>query len=136
MIRSARTFLLAAALAAVAVACLLSASAQENAQPLSVTITDKAIAFSPRTPSGGLYDVTIRNMSSGRRGVEMTGIDKCCSPYVRYSRILQPKKTETFRWFFPSGNTVIFRDLLRCEHAKRSCVIATFGGLKAALKFQ
>ena len=46
-----------------------------------------------------------------------------------------PGQSETFRWYFPSGKSVMVRDLTCCTHADRSCIIAGFGGMTASMTF-
>ena len=83
----------------------------------------------------GLYHVTIRNDSCEHRGIVMKGIDRCCSPFVRYTAILRPGEQETFRWYFPANRAIRVRDLMACDHKQRSCVVASFGRWQGTLQF-
>jgi len=113
-----------------------TAFAQElTANRVTITITDNGINDNLSQPLGGLYIVTVRNDSSAPRGLVMKGIDRAVSPYIRFSPVLQPGSQVTFRWYFPSDRKVAIRDLLCCNHAQRSCVVAGFGGLTTSLTF-
>lgn len=104
-----------------------------TAPNLVVTITDTGITQSIPTPEAGLYTVTIRNDSSRSRGVVMQGVDLCCAPFIRFTRVLTPGAQETFRWYFPSDRVVEFRDLLRCVPAERTCAVAQVGGFTSTM---
>lgn len=103
---------------------------------MTISITKTGIACMPKSAKGGDYTVTIKNSTSAPRGIEMTGMDRGDSPYVRYTKILKPGAHETFRWYFPSGRTAYLKDLLSCKHESRSCVIATFGTMVKAIHFK
>lgn len=122
----------------VAVILGLAASAEAAAArpTFTITVTDSAITASPASPAGGDYNVIIRNNSSKPRGVEMTGVDRAGLTYVRYSKVLPKGKSETFRWFFPSTETVYIKDMFSCEHRARTCVIVTFGGMRTSVRFR
>jgi len=100
---------------------------------VTITLTGKGITVMPQGLSAGDYRVIIKNATSGRRGLEIIGVDKATSPTVRYTKILKPGKSETFRWYFASGKTAYVRDLLSCTHDQRSCVVATFGQMSKAI---
>ena len=113
----------------------LNASAATRST-FTITLTDRAIATSPALPTGGDYTVMIKNHSSKPRGVEMTGVDRAGLTYVRYTKILPKGKSEMFRWFFPSTETVYIKDLLSCDHKSRTCVVVTFGGMRTSVRFK
>jgi len=123
-------------LAIIAVAAIYSITSAQAPMKLTITITDKGIVVSPRDLMGGDHSVTVKNMTSMKRGIELTGLDKGGSTYVRYSKIVAKGKSDVFRWYFPSGETAFVKDVLRCEHAQRGCVIVTFGGMKTAVHFR
>ena len=108
---------------------------QIAADRVTITITDKGITDNLSQPLGGLYVVTVRNDSSAPRGLVMKGIDRAVSPYIRFSPVLEPGSQVTFRWYFPSDRKVMVRDLLCCNHAQRSCIVAGFGELTTSLVF-
>jgi hypothetical protein len=137
MRRSGYLCVLVAALAAM---ILMTASpvtmAATSSGTFTITLTDCAISTSPASPTGGDHVVVIKNNSSKARGVEMTGVDKAGSTYVRYTKVLPKGKSEKFKWYFPSTETVYIKDLLSCEHKARTCVIVTFGGMRTSVKFK
>lgn len=100
---------------------------------VTISLTGKGIVVTPQTLKAGDYRVIIKNATSGRRGVEIIGVDKATSPTIRYTKILAAGKSETFRWYFASGKTAYVRDLLSCTHDQRSCVVATFGQMSKAI---
>lgn len=102
---------------------------------LMISLTDEGIIGTPAEADGGLYVVTIVNNSSAPRGVVLNGIDLCCSPYVRYSKVLEPGHQETFRWYFPEDKNVKIRDLLSCTHEQRTCMVASTGSLNSTINF-
>jgi len=100
----------------------------------TIALTSKGIVATPKSLKGGQqYQLTIKNNLSEPRGVELIGIDKAKSPYVRYTKILDPGKSETFKWYFAKGKTVYVRELVSCTHDQRSCVVATFGRMRLAI---
>ena len=133
MRRSGYLCMLIAVLAAI---ILVTAAASAIAATFTITLTDNAIVTSPRSPMGGDYTVIIKNSSSRHRGIELTGTDKGGTIYVRYSKVLAKGKSEKFKWYFPSSETVYVKDLLSCEHKSRTCVIAMFGGMKTSIRFK
>jgi hypothetical protein len=115
-----------------ALSCSLYA-ASAPAPTLTISITKTGITHTPKSFSGGHHVVMLKNMTGSARGIEMTGMDKGGSPYVRFSRVLAPGKSETFKWYFPPEKTVYLRDLTSCVHKSRTCVVATFGGMVSAI---
>ncbi len=124
--------MVAAALAALALTPAFTAATK--AGTVSITLTDKGITVQPGIIAAGDYTVIVKNMTSTPRGIEMTGRDRAGSVYVRYSEILRKGKTEKFKWYFPKEDTAYVRDLLKCEHAQNSCVIASFGRMTKAIR--
>lgn len=106
-----------------------------GAKSLKITLTDTRINKAVANAPAGLYDITISNISPRPRGLYMNGTDICCTEFNRYSRVLQPGKSQTFRFYFAPGK-VIFRDLLRCEHGKKTCLIATYGQHWSSIVFE
>ena len=133
-----RNIQLLLAVLALAALSTMPANAQEvgTMQPLTVTITESGLVTSMDEATGGLYLLTIRNESSTPRGIVMRGGDLIDSPYIRYSHVLQPGQSETFRWYFPSERTVMLRDIFSCTRAQRTCISAGFGQLTETVGFE
>ena len=112
---------------------LATAAAKMVTTAVTITLTSKGIMVKPMSIMAGDHQVTVKNTTKAPRGIEMIGMDKSVSPYVRYGAVLKPGKSETFRWYFPKGKTAYIRDLLSCTHDQRSCVVATFGGMSKAI---
>ncbi len=129
------TWLAVGILAVVALWMLPSAASAQPMTPITISITNNGIVSDATQPLGGLYLVTVRNDSSSSRGVVLKGIDRGPSPYIRFSRVLAPGERYTFRWYFPADRTVQLRDLLRCEHARRTYMLAGFGRMTSSLVF-
>ena len=137
MKRSGYLCMLVAALTAMILVTALPATiAATPSATFTITLTDSAILTSPKSPMGGDYTVILKNSSSRSRGVEMTGVDKAGLTYVRYTKVLLKGKSEKFKWYFPSTETVYIKDLLSCDHKARTCVIVTFGGMRTSVKFR
>jgi hypothetical protein len=100
---------------------------------LTISLTSKGIVASPSAITGGNHLLTIKNNTKQARGVEIIGVDLESSPTVRYTTILKPGKSESFRWYFASGKTAYVRDILSCGHDQRSCMMVTFGGMTKAI---
>jgi hypothetical protein len=100
---------------------------------VTMAMTSKGFVATPNSLKPGNHLLTIKNNTSDARGLEMIGIDKESSPTVRYTKILQPGKSEQFRWFFATGKTVYVRDILNCGHDQRSCMMVTFGHFSKAI---
>jgi hypothetical protein len=134
---SIKSVILAAVLmvfAALSLVPMLATGAAKAALPaVTISLTSKGIVVMPSSLKAGDYRVVIKNSTSMRRGLEIIGVDKATSPTVRYTKILRPSKSESFRWYFASGKTAYVRDLLSCTHGQRSCVIATFGQMSKAI---
>lgn len=132
---------LAAGLALLLALSLLPASAQTNEQPVQyqgqavLTITNEGITGAPDTTQGGLYLVTVRNETQMSRGIVMQGVDLCCSPYTRFTKVLRPGQEVSFRWYFPSNRTVQVKDLIRCVPVARSCGAPLAGSMTRTLVF-
>lgn len=94
---------------------------------VTVALTSEGIVATPTSLSPGNHLLTIENNTSEPRGIEMIGIDSRTSPTVRYSKVLRPGESETFRWFLAPGKTVYVRDILTCGHDQMSCMLVTFG---------
>lgn len=100
---------------------------------VAISLTGKGMVATPKSLTGGNYLLTIKNRTSEPRGVEMIGIDKASSPTVRYTKILQPGRSESFRWYFAKGKTVYVRDITSCGPDQRSCMAVTFGRMRKAI---
>ena len=102
---------------------------------LTFTITNGGITGGSDVSNGGLYVVTVKNDTRQARGVVIKGIDLCCSPYTRYTRVLSPGREVTFRWYFPANRDVQIRDLIRCKPMARTCSAPLVGKLSKSVKF-
>ena len=122
----------AVAVAALGIAPALTAP-KKPMPMLSITLTDTAIMTKPSSLAAGDHTVTVKNMTATPRGVEITGVDRGGTVYVRYTKILPKGKSESFKWYFPTNHTAYVKDLLKCEHAANTCVIATFGMMRKAI---
>ena len=127
-----RYILVVAAVVALGALSAAPAAAQER---ITISITNHGIVTDMDHPSGGLYVVTVKNETGDARGVIMKGRDLGVSPYVRFSRVLDPGESQSFRWYFPADRNVKLRDLMCCTHAERTCVIAGYGGMTTSLRF-
>jgi hypothetical protein len=124
------------ALTILAIALVVSAlifSTCAAAPSFTISITRNGITYTPKSLPSGDHVIMIKNMTSMARGLEMVGTDKGGSPFIRFSKILKPGKSETFRWFFPAEKTVYLRDITSCEHRSRTCVIVSYGGMVTAV---
>lgn len=123
----------------VVLAVVLAALAAHAAAPakISIAINDKCIAYGPANPAGNQqYQVTVKNFASSPRGFKLSGKDRAGSDFVRYTDILQKGQTQTFSFYFPSRTTVNVREMLTCEKGEGSCVKATYGKHKIAIRFR
>ena len=100
---------------------------------VKIALTSRGLVATPNSLRPGNHLLTISNSTSEPRGIEMIGIDKAGSPTVRYTKILQPGKSEAFRWYFARGKTVYVRDIMSCAHDQRSCMVVTFGHMTKAI---
>ena len=101
---------------------------------VKIALTSKGMVVTPNALKPGNHLLTIKNTTSQPRGVELISIDKADSPTVRYTKILKPGKSESFRWYFAQGNTSYVRDVLECKHDQKSCMIVTFGQMHKAIR--
>lgn len=102
---------------------------------ITVTLTPRAIIVTPSgTLTGGNHILTVRNMSRGPHGVEIIGIDIAGSPVIRYSKVLKPRQSQSFRWYVAPHQTEYIRDITSCYHNKRNCMVVTYGRLSKALQ--
>ncbi|MCE5314961.1 MAG: hypothetical protein ABFD49_10660 [Armatimonadota bacterium] len=74
---------------------------------LLVNLTSSGINKTVGTAPFGLYDITVRNMSNKDQGLFMTGTDLCCTEFKRFSTILKPGASQTFRFYFAPGKVVM-----------------------------
>jgi len=140
----AKSLLLAALILALAALCLmpmLAATASKRQQTVynkavlhvTIALTSKGIVATPNALQPGNHLLTVKNSTSQPRGVELLGIDKASSPTIRYTKILKPGKSESFRWYFPSGKTAYVRDVMSYSHNQRSYMVVTFGQMSKAI---
>jgi hypothetical protein len=126
----------AAAFAIMLTAAAYTTAAAERMPAVTITLTHQGIQVSPEQRVGGQdYVVTVRNDTSAARGVTLTGLDKGGSPFVRFTKVVAPGHTDRFLWYFPAQGTFVVRDLLRCEHAMRTCMIFELGGFESSIRF-
>lgn len=104
-------------------------------QQMTITITDNSIDIPSGALTGGPFDVTIVNNSQCARGLLMTGRDICCSPFIRFNKVLDAGESMTFRWFFAPGD-VNLKDFTCASHVARSLTDVSLGGLSAKITFQ
>jgi len=140
-----KSFVLTALLVALAALYLMpmlataaGSTAQENRYNkavlhVTVALTSRGIVATPTSLRPGNHLLTIKNNTSEPRGVEMIGIDTQSSPTVRYTKILQPGKSEQFRWYFATGKTVYVRDVMSWTHVKTGYTTVTFGLMRKAI---
>lgn len=136
------TALLAGLTAMTAIPMLATAAGSQSRQDrytsavknVTMSLTRNGIVANPGTLQGGYSQLTITNNTSIPRGVEMIGIDKALSPTLRYTRILQPGKSESFKWFFAKGKTVYVRDITSRTHVKTGFSTVTFGQMRKAVE--
>jgi len=120
---------------------LLPASAQTGDPPVRyqghavLNITNHGITGIPDTAKGGLYRVTVRNSTKVSRGIVMKGVDLCCSPYTRFTKVLRPGEKVSFRWYFPGNRTVQVKDLIKCVPVARTCAVPRTGAMTRTLVF-
>jgi len=100
---------------------------------VTIALTNRGIVATPATLKPGNHLLTVTNKTSEARGIEMIGIDTQSSPTVRYSKILQPGKSEQFRWYFAHGKTVYVRDVMSWTHVKTGYTTVTFGNMRKAI---
>ena len=126
----------ALAVAVVAALGAFATSAAYAMEPLRVTITNSGIVTDVDHTAGGLYAVTVKNDTCDARGIVMKGLDRGGSRFLRFTKVLGPGESQSFRWYFPAGRgDVRLRDLLCCTHEKFTCVLAGYGGLTTSLRF-
>ena len=81
---------------------------------MAISLTNTGIKKTIGEAPYGLYSVKITNDSSRAMGLYFTGIDLCCTEYNRYSNVLRPGHSQTFRFYFAPGK-VTFKDFLSAE---------------------
>ena len=131
----ARAYLTYALPLAVIFAISVAGLSAAAADTMTVRITNAGIMTGGNHMSGGLYLVTVKNETCAARGIVMKGGDRGVSQYLRFTKVLEPGESQSFRWYFPADRNVKMRDLLCCTHAERTCVVASFGGFIKSLSF-
>lgn len=102
---------------------------------INISLTNTGIKQQVNSAPMGLYNLTITNNSSRPRGVVYTGLDLCCSEYTRFSNILSPGGSQSFRWYFAPG-TVTFKDFLEGRKTATGFSNVRFGGHTSMITFQ
>lgn len=108
---------------------------QEPRGTIEISLTNTGIKKTMASAPSGLYVVTITNNSSRRRGLEITGADLCCTFYTRFSTLMGPGGTQSFRWFFAPGKAQ-FRDFLSGTRTKTSFTNVRYGGHSSSIVFE
>jgi hypothetical protein len=94
---------------------------------LEITLTNTGIRKTIGEADSGLWDVKVTNSGRGYRGVLMSGIDLCCTEYNRFSTLLRPGQTQTFRFYFAPGK-VTFKDFTHARRVREGLVDVKWGG--------
>lgn len=102
---------------------------------IPISLTDDGIKKDVGEAPAGLWDVTVTNNSSRCRGLIVSGIDICCSPYNRFTKLLTPGQSQTFRFFFATGK-VTMKDFLDARRAGRSFDAVIPGKFSSSIVFQ
>jgi hypothetical protein len=100
---------------------------------VTISLTEKGIAATPRTLEGGNYFLTIHNDTSQPRAIEMISIDRAASPTVRFTKVLQAGQSQQFRWYFAKGRTVYVRDVMGWTNIALNAEDVTFGDMRRAI---
>jgi len=108
---------------------------QEPIGTIAIGLTSTGINTQVSQAPSGLYDITITNDSNRVRGVILNGQDLANTPYTRFSDLLGPGGSQTFRWFFAPG-TVTIKDFTGGVKTRTAYTGVTFGGHSAAITFQ
>lgn len=101
---------------------------------INVSLTNTGIQKSTGEVTTGLYDLKITNNSSRSRGLMISGIDLCCTSYVRFSHMLRPGQSQIFRWYFAPGK-VQFKDFTGGVRTSTSWTKVKFGGHTTSVVF-
>ncbi len=101
---------------------------------LTISVGNDRITQSGNT-SAGPYVITIQNDSSMSRGIMMSGIDGCGSPYHRFSHILRPGEKISFRWYFSPGQVTV-KDVESARRTGRSFSDVRYGLMSTTVSFQ
>lgn len=97
---------------------------------VTIALTDKGIMVTPMPLTVGDHFVTVRNDTDSQRGIELTGVDIGDNPLVRYSPVLQPKKTDSFRWYFSANRSNFLRDMTSWKPCGVMACTVTFGEMR------
>lgn len=109
-------------------------TAQGPMGAITISLNDDGISSDFSQGAYGLYDVTITNNSTRTRGVVMSGLDLCCSDYTRFSSLIGPGGSQTFRWYFAPGN-VTLRDFTSGVKTRTAYTNVRYGGHSSSLIF-
>lgn len=101
---------------------------------IDISLTNTGIVKQIGQIETGLYDLKIVNNSSRPRGLMISGIDLCCTPYSRFSRILRPGQSQLFRWYFAPGK-VQLKDFIGGRKTKTAYANVKLGGHESSIVF-
>lgn len=101
---------------------------------INISLTNNGIRKIVGESPTGLYDLRITNSSSGRRGLVLSGIDLCCTPYTRFSQLLRPGQTQVIRWYFAPGK-VQLRDFRGGVRTSTSWTNVRYAGHSSSINF-
>lgn len=107
-------------------------------KPLStidITLTDTSIRKKMASMASGLYEVRVTNDSSRTQGIVYRGTDLCCTEYVRFSTMIMPRETQSFRWYFAPGK-VTMRNYLGARKTGSGFTDVTYGRLSSSIAFR
>ena len=102
---------------------------------ITINLTNSGIQTQTTTTGAGLYDVSIVNRASKPRGLLIRGIDLCCTEYNRFSKMIKPGATESFRWYFASGK-ITMREFISARKTGRSFTDVQYSGKEANINFK
>ena len=102
---------------------------------LNISLTDAGIQKTIGEAPFGLYQITLSNDSSRSRGLYFTGMDLCCTEYNRFSNILRPGQSQTFRFYFAPGK-VVFKDFLGGQKTRTAYSNVRWGDHSSSIVFR
>ncbi len=102
---------------------------------INISLTDTGIRKKVGDAPSGLYDVKVTNNSSRRMGVVYTGTDLCCTKYVRFSDVIRPGQSQTFRWYFAPGK-VKLHNYLSGRRIREGYANVKYGRFSSSIIFQ
>ena len=102
---------------------------------IDFSLTETAIHKKMGEARAGLYDVKVTNNSSRRMGVVYRGTDLCCTEYIRFSTMMKPGESQTFRWYFAPGKVSI-RTFVAARKTGSSYTDVTHGKGSSSIVFR